>query len=122
MLTGKMAGAYVQGMQGDDPEHVVCAATLKHFYANNTEIGRVWKNSSISPRDKYELYLEPFRRCIEDGRAEGVMTAYNRINGVQGLFNDEVNTILKKEFGETTHISIHFEPEKIDGKYCNPDS
>ena len=29
---------------------------------------------------------------------------------------------LKKEFGETTHISIHFEPEKIDGKYCNPDS
>lgn len=105
VLAGTMATAYIQGMQGDDPEHVVCAATLKHFYANNTEIGRVWKNSSISPRDKYELYLEPFRRCIEDGRAEGVMTAYNRINGVQGLFNDEVNTILKKEFGLTHAVS-----------------
>jgi divalent metal cation (Fe/Co/Zn/Cd) transporter len=29
---------------------------------------------------------------------------------------------LKQEFGNSTHISIHFEPEKIDGKYCSPDS
>ena len=28
---------------------------------------------------------------------------------------------LKKEFGNETHIAIHFEPQKIDGKYCNPD-
>ena len=43
--------------------------------------------------------MEPFRRCIEDGGVEGVMTAYNRINGVQGLFNTEVKNLLKKEFG-----------------------
>ncbi|MEE3447758.1 MAG: cation diffusion facilitator family transporter [Bacteroidales bacterium] len=29
---------------------------------------------------------------------------------------------LKQEFGNSTHISIHFEPEKIDGKYCCPDN
>ncbi|MBR2200111.1 MAG: cation transporter, partial [Bacteroidales bacterium] len=28
---------------------------------------------------------------------------------------------LKNEFGNETHIAIHFEPQKIDGKYCNPD-
>ena len=28
---------------------------------------------------------------------------------------------LKQEFGDTTHISIHFEPKKIDGKYCEPE-
>lgn len=28
---------------------------------------------------------------------------------------------LKQEFGDTTHISIHFEPQKIDGKYCEPE-
>ncbi len=28
---------------------------------------------------------------------------------------------LKQEFGDYTHITIHFEPKKIDGKYCNPD-
>ena len=105
VLAGTMASSYVRGIQGDDPEHLMAAATLKHFYANNTEIGRIFKNSSISPRNKYELYLEPFRRCIEEGGAQGVMTAYNRINGVQGLFNDEVRTILKDEFGLTHAVS-----------------
>jgi len=28
---------------------------------------------------------------------------------------------LKQEFGKSTHISIHFEPEKINGEYCCPD-
>ena len=84
MLTGKMSGAYIEGMQGDDPKYLRCAATLKHFYGNNTEVGRGWKNSSIDPRNKYELYLEPFRRCIEESGAEGIITAYNRINGTVG--------------------------------------
>lgn len=61
VLAGKMAGAYIEGMQGDDPKYLRCASTLKHFYGNNTEVGRGWKNSSIDPRNKYELYLEPFR-------------------------------------------------------------
>ena len=64
VLTGKMAGAYIRGMQGDDPKYLRCAATLKHFYGNNTEVGRGWKNSSIDPRNKYELYLEPFARTF----------------------------------------------------------
>ncbi len=102
---GAMASAYIQGIQGDDPDHLMAASTLKHFYANNVEIGRGWKNSTIDPRNKYELYLEPFRRCIEDGGAEGVMTAYNRINGVQGLFNDEVRKLLKDEFGLVHAVS-----------------
>ena len=98
VLTGKMAGAYIRGMQGDDPKYLRCAATLKHFYGNNTEVGRGWKNSSIDPRNKYELYLEPFRRCIEDGGAEGIMTAYNKINGTIGILNPEVTDILKKQY------------------------
>ena len=84
VLAGKMAGAYIEGMQGDDPKYLRCASTLKHFYGNNTEVGRGWKNSSIDPRNKYELYLEPFGRCIEESGAEGIMTAYNRINGPVG--------------------------------------
>lgn len=102
---GAMAAAYVRGIQEKPGGHMNCAATLKHFYANNTEIGRGWKNVSMSPRNKYEYYMEPFRRCIEDGKVEGVMTAYNRINGVQGLFNDEVKNLLKDEFGLTHAVS-----------------
>ncbi len=105
VLAGTMASEYIRGIQGPDKDHLMAASTLKHFYANNTEIGRGWKNSSVSPRNKYELYLEPFRRCIEDGGAEGVMTAYNRINGVQGLFCEDVKHILKEEFGLSHSVS-----------------
>lgn len=98
-LTGEMASAYVQGMQGEDPEHLRVAATLKHFYGNNTEAGRGWKNASIDPRNQYELYLEPFRRVIEKGGAEAVMTAYNAINGIPGMLNPQVRHILKERYG-----------------------
>lgn len=98
-LTGEMASAYVRGMQGDHPKYLRVAATLKHFYGNNTELGRAWKNASIDPRNKYELYLESFRRVLEKGRAEAVMTAYNRINGVPGIANPEVQKILKDQYG-----------------------
>lgn len=98
-LTGEMASAYIQGMQGDDPKYLRTAATLKHFYGNNTEEGRGWKNSSIDPRNKYELYLEPFRRAIEKGGAEAVMTAYNKINGIPGMLNTEVKSVLKEQYG-----------------------
>ena len=99
VLIGEMASAYIQGMQGDDPHYLRVAATLKHFYGNNTESGRCWKNSSIDPRNKYELYLEPFRRAIENGGAEAVMTAYNKVNGIPGIMNREVQDILKNKYG-----------------------
>ena len=99
VLTGAMAGAYIEGMQGDDPNYLRIAATLKHFYANNTERGRGWKNASVDPRNIYELYLEPFRRCIEEHGAEAVMTAYNKINGVPGMLNPQVREILKDQYG-----------------------
>lgn len=99
VLTGAMAGAYIEGMQGDDPNYLRIAATLKHFYANNTERGRGWKNASIDPRNMYELYLEPFRRCIKEHGAEAVMTAYNKINGIPGMLNPQVKSILKKQYG-----------------------
>lgn len=98
-LIGEMSSAYIKGMQGDDPQYLRVASTLKHFYGNNTEVGRGWKNSSIDPRNKYELYLEPFRRAIENGGAEAIMTAYNKINGIPGMLNPEVRRILKEQYG-----------------------
>lgn len=32
-----------------------------------------------------------------------------------------IEDALKNEFGPTTHISLHFEPQKIDGKYQEPE-
>lgn len=99
LLTGAMAGAYVKGMQGEHPRYLRVAATLKHFYGNNTEVGRGVKSSSIDPRNRMELYLEPFRRVAETGHAEAVMTAYNKINGIPGMLNPEIKRILKEQYG-----------------------
>lgn len=98
-LTGKMASAFTKGLQGEDEKYLRVAATLKHFYGNNDEELREFGNASIDPRNKYELYLEPFRRVINEAHAEAVMTAYNKINGIPGMENPEVKTILKKEYG-----------------------
>ena len=99
VLTAETAGAYVRGMRGDDPFYIRVASLLKHFYANNTEDGRGFKNATITPRNREELYLEPFRRVIENSGAVGVMTAYNKINGLPGVLNPEVKKILKEKYG-----------------------
>lgn len=99
LLAGEMAGAYVEGMQGDDPEHLLTAATVKHFYANNVEEGRCWKSSAIDDRNREEYYLEPFRRVIQEHGAEGLMTAYNEVNGLPCMLNPEVRTVAKEQWG-----------------------
>lgn len=106
VLTGEMAGSYVLGMQGDIPrDHLRIASLLKHFYANNTEDGRAYKDSVFDDRNKYEYYLEVFRRVIMKSHAEGVMTAYNKINGVPGMVNPEVKDILKEKYGLVHAVS-----------------
>ena len=99
LLSSENATAYIKGMQGDNGEYVLCGATLKHFYANNKEDGRFFINSSVGLRDKMEYYLPPFRTAIEEGHALGVMTAYNKINGIPGMTNPEVRTLLKEAWG-----------------------
>ena len=97
-LAGRMAGAYVEGLQGDDPYYLRCAATLKHYYANNVEEGRTYTSSSVDLRNKHEYYLAPFRRIIKEHHAEGMMTAYNEINGIPCmLLKEEIR--LAKQWG-----------------------
>jgi beta-glucosidase len=103
-LTGKMASAYIQGMRGNDPFYIRCGATLKHFYANNVETDRIKISSSIDPRNKHEYYLEPFRRAVVEGGVEAMMTAYNEINGIPCIVNDEVQSIVKDQWGLQGHI------------------
>ncbi|MDE7333925.1 MAG: beta-galactosidase [Lachnospiraceae bacterium] len=104
LLAGKMASAYIKGMQGTDDRYLRMAASVKHFYGNNVEEGRIWKSSSINPRNKYEYYLEPFRRAVTEGRAEGLMTAYNEINGVPAILNHEVKELVKEKWGLLGHV------------------
>lgn len=103
-LTGAMASAYICGLQGRHSFYLRMAASLKHFYANNVEEGRIWKSSFVDTRNKYEYYLEPFRRAVEQGHAEAMMTAYNEINGIPAILNHEVQDLVKDQWGLRGHV------------------
>ena len=110
-LTGKMASAYISGMQdehnadgtplkpGERGSRIRTGAVLKHFYANNQEYRRCSESFSVSDKVKQDYEWEPYRICAEEGHAEGVMTAYNGVNGLPGMLNPEVRTVLKDRWG-----------------------
>lgn len=99
-LTGRMAVAYIQGLQGDDPKYLKLVSTLKHFAVNNVENGRQALSATVSERMLHEYWLPHFRDAIVEGRAQSVMASYNAINGVPNNMNKLLLTdILKNDWG-----------------------
>jgi beta-glucosidase len=83
VLTGRMAVAFIRGMQGDDPIHLKTIATAKHYAVHSgPEADRHAFDARVSPRDLAETYLPHFERAVRDGDVMSVMTAYNAIDGV----------------------------------------
>ena len=81
-LIGEMAKGYLAGLHGDDPTYLLAACTLKHFAANSNETTRLSSSSNVDERNLREYYTATFRTAVRDGHADGIMTAYNQINGV----------------------------------------
>lgn len=79
-LTSKIGVAFVQGLQGDDPNHLKVAACAKHFAVHSgPERLRHSFNAMASPKDLRETYLPAFKALV-DAKVEAVMCAYNRTN------------------------------------------
>ncbi|WP_044974185.1 glycoside hydrolase family 3 C-terminal domain-containing protein [Ruminococcus sp. HUN007] len=80
-LTGKLGSAFVRGLQGKG-EFLKTAACAKHLAVHSgPENLRHEFDAVASPKDMEETYLPAFRELIEDAGVEGVMGAYNRVNG-----------------------------------------
>ena len=87
-LAGKMAVAFVTGMQGDDPRYLRVIATPKHFAVHSgPEPSRHVFNVEVSNHDMADTYLPAFRASVIDGKAGSIMCAYNRINGEPACAN-----------------------------------
>jgi beta-glucosidase len=81
-LTGRMAVAFVTGMQGEDPKHFKVVSTLKHFAVHSgPEPLRHGFNVDVSPRDLEDTYLPAFRMAVTEAHAQSVMCAYNAVDG-----------------------------------------
>ncbi|MGI6366868.1 MAG: glycoside hydrolase family 3 N-terminal domain-containing protein [Anaerolineae bacterium] len=94
-LAGRIAVAYVQGMQAER-----VAADVKHFAANNQETNRQRVEERIPERALREIYLPAFRAAVEEGGVWTVMSAYNKINGTECALNRWLLTdLLRDEWG-----------------------
>jgi beta-glucosidase len=81
-LTGRLAVAFVRGMQGDDPRYLKTISTPKHFAVHSgPEPERHSFNAVVSERDLRETYLPHFEAAVVEGGARSVMCAYNRVLG-----------------------------------------
>lgn len=95
-LTGQMAAAIIRGVQQEEGFYV----TIKHFACNNQEDNRQAVSSVVGERALREIYLRGFETAVRDGGAKGVMTSYNRVNGVYAPDSHDLCTkVLRFEWG-----------------------
>jgi beta-glucosidase len=100
-LTARLGVAYVQGLQGDNPQYLKVVATPKHFAAHSgPEPERHRFNAQMDERDLRETYLAAFEACLREGKAFSVMSAYSRLNGEADCASHKLlEEILRREWG-----------------------
>jgi beta-glucosidase len=95
LLSGKLAASFIRGAQSRG-----VATTVKHFVGNDAEFERMTINSVIDQRTLREVYLLPFEIAVREGGSLGIMTSYNRMNGVYCAENRQLlQDILRDEWG-----------------------
>ncbi|KAH0452510.1 hypothetical protein IEQ34_019809 [Dendrobium chrysotoxum] len=91
LMASKYAISYVRGVQGDSYQGdggagLKASACCKHFTAYDIDrwngVLRYSFNAKVSVQDLEDTYQPPFKSCVEQGRATGIMCSYNQVNGV----------------------------------------
>eukprot|EP00750_Incisomonas_marina_P026573 INCI5925.5.p1 GENE.INCI5925.5~~INCI5925.5.p1 ORF type:complete len:777 (+),score=135.25 INCI5925.5:23-2353(+) len=105
LLNGLYGTAYLQGLQGDDPNTVQAVVTLKHWFAYNLESyhGTTRHNfdANVTAFDLQSTYWPAWRKTVQENGALGIMCSYNSVNGVPTCTNQNTTRMLREdwEFG-----------------------
>ena len=92
-LVGQMAGAFVNGYQGESMSgqpltpYLKVAATAKHYALNNVEDTRHSGSSNTTDANIRDYYTAQFTSLIENSHVSGLMTSYNAVNGTPSPAN-----------------------------------
>ncbi|KAL3619724.1 putative beta-D-xylosidase 7 [Castilleja foliolosa] len=117
LVAGKYGVAYVRGMQGDSLEggqlkdgQLKASACCKHFTAHDLDnwkgVNRYVFDAKVSKQDLADTYQPPFKACVQEGKASGIMCAYNRVNGVPSCADYGLLTrIARKQWGFQGYIA-----------------
>jgi beta-glucosidase len=100
-LAGQIGSAMVRGFQGTDPGAPGrVAACAKHFAGYGAaEGGREYNTTSIPEQLLREVFLPPFKACIDAG-VLSLMTGFNDLNGIPATGNALLlRRILKEQWG-----------------------
>ena len=100
-LTSRMGIAFCKGLQGSHSDYLKTCAEPKHYAVHSgPEKLRHEINIDVSEKDLYETYLPTFKACVQEGRAQGIMSAYNRVNDQPASASSRLlQEILRDEFG-----------------------
>lgn len=81
-LTAETGKAFVRGVQTEKDGVMCAAACAKHFAVHSGPEGkRHGFNAVVNKKDLEETYLYAFEELVRSAHVEGVMGAYNRVNG-----------------------------------------
>ncbi|MBM9506681.1 glycoside hydrolase family 3 C-terminal domain-containing protein [Actinacidiphila acididurans] len=126
-LVGQMAGQFVDGYEGNNPDgtskngYLKVAATAKHYALNDTEQNRTGITSNASDTAIRDYYTAQFRSLIENAHVSGLMTSYNAINGTPAVADTyTANQLAQRTYGFNGYVTS--DCGAVGTTYDNPPS